>query len=257
MMTTLSKIIVISIVSLFIIEPVISQDLDTEKEKPESEKIRYPNIIKINSLALLFNNISLVYERGIIPRLSAGIGVGYKYAGTEPSLFTVNNSVIGVDLDKIQGFSITPEAKYYLRSCDPGQLEGFYVGLYFRYTGYKTAADFEYVPENNPTEYYRSDIAMNEYGVGIQLGYQLIIKERFSIDFLFFGPRFSSYHMAYEFDQPPSQEFLDDLSDYLNEVVDRFGLDYNVDIKQEGEAKASSAFSFANVRFGFSLGFAF
>ena len=106
-------------------------------------------------------------------------------------------------------------------------------------------------------EYYNSDIALKEFGVGIQLGYQMIIKERFSIDFLFLGPRFSSYHFNYEFDQEPSQEFLDDLSEYLNEVVDRFGLDYNVDIQQEGEAKASTTFSFANVRFALSLGFAF
>ena len=256
-MTTLKKILAISILSFFLIEPVISQDLDNSKEKPQRENIRYPNIIKINTLAIVFNNISLLYERGIIPRVSAGIGVGYKYTGAAPKLLTVENSTIGVQYDNIKGFSITPEARYYIKSCDPGQLEGFYAGLYIRYTGYTTAADFEYIPEDNSPEYYRSDIALKEFGVGIQLGYQLIIKERFSIDFLFLGPRFSSYHFGYEFDQEPSQEFLDDLSEYMNEVVDRFGLDYDVDIQQEGEAKASTTFSFANMRFGLSLGFAF
>jgi hypothetical protein len=93
--------------------------------------------------------------------------------------------------------------------------------------------------------------------VGLQLGYQLIIKERFSIDFLFIGPRFSSYQINYEFDQQPSQEFLDDISEYLNEVIDRFGFDYNVNIQKKGETKASTSFSFANVRFGLSLGIAF
>lgn len=256
-MTTLKKIIVISILSLFMIETVISQDLDIEKEKPQKEKITYPNIIKINSLALAFNNISLAYERGIIPRVSAGIGVGYKYAGTEPKMLQVNNSTIGVQLDKITGFSITPEARYYLKTCDPRQLEGFYAGLYLRYTGYKTAADFQYTPKNSTVEYYNSDIAMKEYGVGIQLGYQILLWEKFSVDFLFFGPRFSSYHLAYKFNQPPSEEFLNNFSEYLNEVVDRLGADYNVDIKQEGKASASNTFSFANMRFGLSLGFAF
>ena len=257
LMKTLNKILLISILSLFMIEPVISQDLDNEKEKPQTEKITYPSIIKINSLALAFSNISLLYERGIIPRVSAGIGVGYKYAGTDPKMLQVNNSGIRVNMNKIKGFSVTPEARYYIRSCDPSKLEGFYAGVYLRYTGYKTTADFEYLPENNPAEYYHSDINMNEYGVGIQLGYQMIIKERFSIDFLFFGPRFSSYYLTYGFNQPPSEEFLNDLSEYLNEVVDRLGADYNVDIKQEGEANASSTFSFANMRFGLSLGFAF
>lgn len=256
-MSALKKLIILSILSYFLIEPVLAQDLDNDQEKPQKENIRYPNIIKINSLALIFKNVSLLYERGIIPKVSAGIGVGYKYAGAAPKLLTVENSTIGVEYDKIKGFTITPEARYYIRSCDPGKLEGFYAGLYLRYTGYTTAADFEYIPEDDLPEYYNSDIALREFGVGIQLGYQLIIKERFSIDFLFMGPRFSSYHFSYEFDQEPSQEFLDDLSGYLNEVVDRFGLDYNVDIQKKGEAKASTTFSFANVRFGLSLGFAF
>ena len=256
-MNTLKKILVISILSLFMIETVVSQDLDIEKEKPQKEKITYPNIIKINSLALVFSNISLLYERGIIPRVSAGIGVGYKYAGTEPKILQVNNSTIGVHLGNIQGFSITPEARYYLKTCDPRQLEGFYASLYLRYTGYKTAAGIQYTPENSIAEKYDADIALNEYGVGIQLGYQILLWERFSIDILFFGPRFSSFNFGYKFNQKPSQEFLDDFSEYLNEVVDRLGGDYNVDVKPEGKASARSAFPFASMRFGISLGFAF
>jgi hypothetical protein len=256
-MKFLKNTIAILVFSCLTIGTAFSQTIDSAKVKPSADQIRYPNIIKLNSLALAFNNISLIYERGIIPRVSAGIGVGYKYKGTLPSLLNIENSEIIVDFGDITGFSITPEAKYYLRACDPGKLEGFYVGLYFRYTGYQSGADFEYIPESSPTEYYYSDIHMNEFGVGIQLGYQMIIKERFSIDFLLIGPRFSSYKLGYEFDKPPSEQFLNDLSDALNEVVDRFGFDYNVDINQEGEAKANSSFSFANVRFGLSLGFAF
>jgi len=257
-MNTIKKIIFLLILSFFIFEGVISQDITGfKKTKLGRKDIKYPNIIKINSLALAFNNISLVYESGIMPRLSAGIGIGYKYAGLEPKLITVNNSRIGVDIGQIKGFSITPDVKYYLKTCDPSLLEGFYAGLYFRYTRYSSDVKFGYEPVNKPIEFYTSDVALNEYGVGIQLGYQLMIKERFSIDFLFFGPRFSSYHMVYEFDQTPSPEFFDDLSEHLNEVVDRFGFDYDVDIKPEGNSKASTTFSFANTRFGISLGYAF
>jgi hypothetical protein len=131
-----------------LIEPVISQDLDIDEEKSQRENIKYPNIIKINSLALTLKNISLMYERGIIPRLSAGIGIGYRYSGTAPELLTADNSTINAEFDKIKGFSITPEVKYYLRSCDPTQLEGFYAGLYLRYTGYATKVNFEFTPEN-------------------------------------------------------------------------------------------------------------
>ena len=251
------KNLVFSIMLFLIIGTAISQDINSDKKNSQKEEVEYPNIIKINSLALVFNNASLLYERAIIPRLSVGMGVGYKYAGAEPKLLAASNSDIAVDIDKITGISITPEARYYIKACDPGKLEGFYAGVYLRYTGYRSGASFEYFQENQPTESYHSDLSLNEYGVGIQLGYQLVIKERFTIDFMFLGPRFSSYHLGYNFDKQPSQEFLDELSEYLNEVVDRFGLDYKIDIKNEGDAKATTAFSFANTRFGISFGFAF
>ena len=255
-MSTFKKIL-FSIMCLLIIETVASQDLDIDNENPQKEKVVYPNIVKINSLAIIFNNVSLFYERAIIPRISVGMGVGYKYAGAEPKLLAASGSDITVAIDKITGIAITPEARYYIKSCEPGKLEGFYAGIYLRYTGYKSGANFDYFREDKPNESYHSNLSLREYGVGIQLGYQLIIKERFTIDFMFLGPRFSSYHLGYNFDKQPSQEFLNELSEYLNEVVDRFGLDYNVDIKQEGDAKASTSFSFANTRFGLSLGFAF
>jgi len=251
-MKALKKPFILLIISILIIEPSFSQ-----VSKSKVDEIKYPNIIKINSLALAYSNASIIYERGIMPRLSAGIGFGYKYKGIAPKMFSVDNSTIQADIDAIKGYSITPEVRYYIKTCDPSILEGFYGGLYLRYTHYSSAVDFAYFPANKTPQNYQSDLFLNEYGVGIQLGYQLMVKERFSIDFLFFGPRFSSYHLGYEFNQTPSQEFLDDLSGRLNEVIDRFGLDYDVNIKKQGSSKANTSFSFANMRFGLSLGYAF
>lgn len=256
-MAALTKMIFFSIFIVLLIDPLMSQDMDTEEIIEEEIVIKYPNIVKINTLALPFSNISLSYERAIKPRLSAGIGLGYKYGGTEPRLFSSNDSEISVNIDNIHGLSITPEARYYLKSCDYGKLEGFYAGLYLRYTGYSSAAYFDYLPLDRPPEYYNADISMKEYGVGIQLGYQMLLWERFSIDLILVGPRFSSYHFGYEFNEEPSDEFLNDLSGYLNEVVDRLGFDYNVNVKNEGGGNASTSFSFLNSRFGISLGFAF
>ena len=256
-MITLKNLVLLLTLSFLMIGSAISQDVDLEKYLKKRKGVTYPNIIKINTLAIAFNNISLLYERSIIPRLSAGIGVGYKYAGVAPSMFTLENSVIKLDMDEINGFSITPGMRYYLKSCDHNKQEGFYAGIYFRYTYYSTAVNFKYFRIDNPIEYIHADMAMQEYGAGIQLGYQLMLWERLSIDFLFLGPRISNYTLAYRFDQMPSQEFFDDLSEYINEVIDRFGGDYDVEIKQEGEAKARTSFSFVSTRFGLSLGFAF
>ncbi|MEQ9300121.1 MAG: DUF3575 domain-containing protein [Cyclobacteriaceae bacterium] len=249
--------LVLSVFSCFIIGSAYSQTSDSVQLKPSVKQFRYPNIIKLNSFALAFSNISLIYEKGIVPRVSAGIGVAYKHSGTIPSLLAIESSTFNSSFDQITGVAITPEVRYYLRACDPGKLEGFYTGVYFRYQDFNTTASFEYTPVSSPIENYFSDVSLTEFGVGIQLGYQMIIKERFSIDFLFIGPRVSGYKKAYEFDRPPSDQFLDDLSGALNEVIDRLGFDYEVDIEGDGDAKASSTFSFVNARIGLSLGYTF
>ena len=250
-------ILIILLSSNLIYSQEQKEDYQLDKYLKRSEGYKYPNIIKINTLAIAFSNVSLSYERMLARRLSFIASVGYKFTGSTPKLFHVNAPTIDAKLDKITGFTITPELRYYLKNCDPGLLEGFYVGIYLRYTHYNSGAQFDYFPEGMAQEFYSSDIQMSEVGGGIQLGYQLALWERFNIDFMFFGPRFSSYNLIYEFDQNVSEAFLNDLSDYLNEVIDRFGLDYTVDLKQSGDSRASNSFTFANVRFGISFGFAF
>lgn len=256
-MPTMKNIVLISVLLSFFIQPIMAQDADVEKYLRRREGIKYPNVLKINTLALPFNNISMSYERGVVPRFSIIIAAGYKYSGALPDLFDNNSETIDLELEPIVGYSFSPELRYYLKSCDNRILDGFYAGLYFRHTHYNTSAKFDYFPEGNPTEFYDSDIAINEFGVGISIGYQLMLWERLSIDFMLFGPRYSNYHLGYEFDREVSQEFLDDLNSYINEVIDRFGIDYTVDIKQDGESRASTSFSFANARIGISFGFAF
>lgn len=234
-----------------------AEDLELKKYLKRAEGYKYPNVLKVNSMALVFRNISLSYERALVPRLSFNISAGYKYAGRTPKLLEVEGSSIDADLKEIVGFSVTPELRYYLKSCDDRLLEGFYVGLYMRYTKYTSGANFGYFPDEQPEAFYDSDVSLSEVGGGLQFGYQLVLWQRFNIDFMFLGPRFSKYNIIYEFDQNVSEAFLNDLSTYLNDVIDRFGLDYEVDLKQSGEARASNSFSFAAIRFGISLGFAF
>lgn len=255
----MKKYPVLLVVVLISTHILISQeDYQLEKYLKRSEGFKYPNVIKINSLALPFSNISMTYERALLPRFSFLVSAGYKYSGDEPQILNANNSTIIADMKKITGYSFTPEVRYYLKSCEPHLLEGFYAGLYLRYTFMNTGVEFTYFPEVElQVEAYDADLALSEFGVGIQLGYQLMLWERFSIDFMFFGPRASRYDIQYEFDQEVTQDFLDELSDQINEILNQFEIDYNVQLEQKGGTKANARFTFANVRFGIGLGFAF
>lgn len=255
------KQLLLSFLLLVILSVSYTQDYkndpDLEKYLKRREGVKYPNIIKINTLAIAFNNASLIYERALAPRVSANIGVGYKYAGGLPRFFESEDKALQFSINKITGFSITPELRYYLKTCDSRFLEGFYGGIYFRYTQYTSNAEFDYIPLDYDPQYYKADALLSEVGGGITLGYQILLWDRLSLDFLFFGPRYSFYNIGYEFDKGVSQEFLDDLSAKINTVIDRLGIDYTVDLKQENESRASTSFDFSNIRFGISIGFAF
>jgi hypothetical protein len=250
-----------TLITMLLMMPFIfigqAEDVQLEKYLKRSEGVKYPNIIKVNSLALAVNNISVSYERAIIPRLSFLVSGGYKYSGGNISLFTVNGTDIEANVGSVTGFSASPEIRYYLKTCEPSLLEGFYAGLYFRYVNYGTDVNFGYFPEGSLAEYYDANLSLSEVGGGLQLGYQLQLWERLSIDFMFFGPRWANYNIIYEFDQNVSEDFLNDLSDYINDVIDRFGFDYEVELKQSDQRRASTTFSFASVRFGIGIGFAF
>lgn len=253
----MNKLFILFITALFMHGALSSQDTELEKYMRRRDGIKYPNVLKVNTLALTFNNVSLAYERGLVPRLSLVIAAGYKYSGDLPGVLNPDNETLQLKLEPINGYSFTPELRYYLKACDERILDGFYVGAYFRHSHYATSAELDYFPEGLPEEFYKADLAMNEYGIGLSIGYQLMLWERLSIDFMFFGPRYSNNHIGYEFNSQVSQEFLDELSGYINEVLNQYGFDYTVDVKQDGEGRASTSFSFANVKFGIGIGFAF
>jgi len=233
---------------------------DTTKSQKSTWDYDYKNVVKIGVIAAAFSNISVSYERSIKPRWTVGLNAGYKYKGDTPTLFGLDSTSITMTQTGINGFSITPETRYYLKSCENQSPNGFYVSLYMRYVNYSTAVNFIYYP-NYPDKEVVNNIGanatLNEFGIGFMLGYQLLIKERFIVDFIIIGPRRSWINMKYEFDNNVSEEFLTTLEGKLQEVVDRFGFDHEVNIEKSGSREAKYSFNFTNVRFGISLGYAF
>lgn len=217
----------------------------------------YKNIVKVNTLATPFKNLSLSYERVLWPRISGSMGLGYKFAGREPKVLSSDNFNITFEPESITGISATPEMRYYFRPCEPGAADGFYVGGYLRFSRYTTGSKFTYKPFDQEIYHYTADFGMNEYGMGLQLGYMLVIRKRFVVDFMFLGPRYSRHFAFLNFKSQISDQFLEDLNNYFNEIMDRFGLDYTLDIKRENIYDTKASFGFANMRFGISVGYSF
>jgi hypothetical protein len=247
------------IISIFFCQILWAQG-DTLSKATKTWDYTYKNVGKIGVTAAVFNNISLSYERSFKPRWTASLNAGYMVNSGIPNALGIDSSSISVSTNGIKGFTITPDVRYYIKSCENHSPNGFYAALYFRYANYRTAANFNYYsnyPETSVVNYFNADASYNEFGVGLMLGYQLLIKERFVVDFIIIGPRKSWVKMKYSFDDNVSEEFLTELENSLQDIVDRFGFDYDVNVNKSGVKDVEYSFSFTSIRFAISLGYAF
>ncbi|KKK97001.1 hypothetical protein LCGC14_2657130, partial [marine sediment metagenome] len=236
-------------------------------DQPETEErlkffqtpYKYNNIPKINVIALGVGNISLLYERAIYKKLSATMGIGYKFGGTSPALFTPDdgNNSMKIQLSPIKAITLTPEFRYYLGRVKKDAPGGFYSGLYFRYSNFWTDAYFEHTASDNSISRINSDLSLTEFGFGVQLGYQLIIKDRFTIDFMFLGPRLSFFTITNEFSGEVTEEFRQDFEKVVQDVIDRLGSDYNFSVGDVEGNTLKGKMRIPGLRFGVSVGYAF
>ena len=216
----------------------------------------YKNIMKVNTAALLFSNISLLYERKLNEHWTVLAGTGYRWGGSAPKVFGLGDVIVSSETNGIRGFSITPEVRYYFNFCEcGGSPSGLYAGLYGRFTKYYGNLNFNLW---NGSEYYQALVVSNlrELGLGLQLGYQFVFKQRWSVDLMFAGPRLSSYKLNADVDSDDFDALVSALEENINEKLDWLGMDpISIDPSSSGELEAQ--FGFKAFRYAIGIGFMF
>jgi hypothetical protein len=98
------------------------------------------------------------------------------------------------------------------------------------------------------------DANLRELGAGLQLGYQFIFKQRFTVDFMFAGPRLSTYKLKTTIDPNDLEDLATIIEDEINEKLDWLGMDpISIDPSTEFEAN----FGFRNFRYAIGFGILF
>ena len=214
----------------------------------------YKNIMKINTAALLFSNVSLLYERKLNEHWTVLAGTGYRWGGSVPKVLGLGDVIVSSETNGITGFSFTPEVRYYFNFCEcGGSPSGLYAGLYGRFTKYYGSLTFNVW---NGSEYYDALVTSNlrELGGGLQLGYQFIFKQRFTVDFMFAGPRLSTYKLKADLDSDDLEALVSAIEEGINERRAAIGMDpISIDPSTELEAN----FGFKNFRYAIGIGFLF
>ncbi|TAE55719.1 MAG: DUF3575 domain-containing protein [Bacteroidetes bacterium] len=144
------------------------------------------NVIRLApfKFATRFGNIA--YERQVAPKISVGLGASY--------FFPVNiiDGVVGIDQSQyftgsfvpedgqIKGFTITPEARFYLNKKEG--LRGFYLSPFLRYLNYSVDASGVYTSDTQEASDLSIKYGFGGVGGGLTLGAQWILNDIFVID---------------------------------------------------------------------------
>jgi hypothetical protein len=128
-----------------------------EKSAVSTEK----NVLKINTLSLVFMTGSVFYERKISDAMSAQLGFGYTSLKYKTTKFT--------------GLILTPEVRIYPKK---NAIDGFYVAPYFRYMNLSLTVD-------------NAKGTLSAIGGGLLIGHQWITDSGFTMD-LFFGGHYGT-----------------------------------------------------------------
>ena len=191
----------------------IAQDADTIPQRKNTIKL------DLTSYFIYRNAIVIGYERVTKPNQSFLISAGYQEF---PNVTSFGNTIGVTQNGKRNGFKAGGEYRFYLKKENKYHApHGVYIGPYFMYHKYNNSRTIE-VDNNGTPEQAILDSKFGIFNVGVQLGYQFVISDRWAIDLTFVGPSIS--HYRYSLDLGGNYTF--DKEDIQNEIIldllDRF-----------------------------------
>ena len=138
------------------------------------------SVIKTSVSGLLLGDYSLSYERQTFNNQSAQIRIGFFQPLLSP--FISENTMTPSEYNFIDSKGSIQSSLDYRFYTGDLPLHGFYLGPYLRYYGIRA----NYSDEINSVV-FNVEGSLKTFGLGVQLGYQFLINEKFSVDIGFFG----------------------------------------------------------------------
>lgn len=186
--------------------------------------IQRKNVIRYNLTPniLGFKSYIVGYERIVKPYQSFSVNVGYLALGksevTTKEEYNLSNS------KEKGGFSLAADYRFYLQKENKFKApHGIYFGPYL--ASYFLRSDHHVVIDDQSLGNPELDVEIKFaiQNMGVELGYQFLIKNRFTIDLILLGPSFSNYRLKMKatsnvtISDPDIQEALEALRDLLIE----------------------------------------
>lgn len=240
---------------LFSLIPIKAQTQDTTQIKEGN----YKNIIRFNlSNWLIYDKaLQFSYER-LLKKKNRSISV---FGGYQEFPININLNIENVELSREvdrSGYTIGADYRFYLAKENKYSApHGIYLAPFASFVNFTNKRGITY---NNSGVFETTNLKteINMLNIGGVLGYQFVIKERFVIDAVVFGPAITSYifHSRTESDLAnlDSNEVAEKVIEALKE---KFPLLKDIGTGKEVNKSGTEAFWSGGFRYSISIGYRF
>jgi len=176
---------------------LFAQEETTAKKAKRSD---YKNSIKYNVTSqIVYRNAFLLgYERVLKNNQTLNISGGYMEF---PISLDLPESIRMKDQRKKSGYNLVLDWRFYLANENKFPApHGIYVAPFISVHHFSSDRDFTYTDSTGATNNVLMNSRINFFTVGGQLGYQFVIKRRFVVDAVLFGPGFTNYYFKAKLD---------------------------------------------------------
>lgn len=194
--------------------------LSVQSQK-SADSLTRKNTIKLDltSYWLYRNALSFSYERITKPNQSFSITAGYQEF---PHTSSLGSRIAVREENEKNGLKFGAEYRFYLAKENKFRApHGVYIGPYFAFHRFTNERLIE-VDNNGTPEEANLKTNLSILNIGFQMGYQFVIKDRWTVDLIFIGPSISNYRFKLKLDGTYTFDTEDIQNEIILDIIDRF-----------------------------------
>jgi hypothetical protein len=195
------------------------------QDNKDSSLRTYKNVLRYNlSGALLFGfdkYVVLGYERVLSPKKS--ISVNFGTAALPKIVSLVTDSFQTSKEGSRKGYNLSIDYRFYLAKENKFEApRGLYIGPYYSYNHYENEKEWTH-KKNGISSAIMTKGDFNIHTFGFELGYQLLLWKRFSVDMVLVGPGvgFYKYKASYNANTNLSSGEKEQLFDAMQQLLEQ------------------------------------